>query len=255
MLAQLAKRNAKDGFPLFTCNNCKADLQKITNLNSSESEASRALHAHDAWEPEWIEGNFTAISTCQSCSDKVYIVGTYSINEYVDEDENGNPHLDYEEVFNIKYMTPTIELLKVTSKCPEEVKKHIESAAEVIFANPDLAANRLRASIEALLTEQKTPRYKTNKKNKRYKLTTHNRIELLTEKNKEVGVLLEAVKWIGNDGSHESSLSFSDIIDGLEIYSLALSFLYDDSSAAIKKKAAIINKNKGIKKGTVSTRV
>jgi Domain of unknown function (DUF4145) len=249
MLTQLSKRNVKDNFPLFTCSNCKADLQKITNLNSSESEASKAAHNHDDWDPEWIEGNFTAISVCQNCSDKAYIVGTYGLEDYVyEDDDDGRPHWDYREVFTIKYMTPAIELLKVSDKCPEGVRDHIMSAAEVIFANPDLAANRLRASIESLLTEQKIPKTKLNKKKKRYQLTTHNRIELLTEKNSEVGMLLEAVKWIGNDGSHDSVLSFADVINGLEIYSLALSLLYDDSSAAIKKKAAIINKNKGVKK-------
>lgn len=165
---------------------------------------------------------------------------------YVD-DEDIPPHLEYSEVFRIKFMNPSVQILKLPSKCPAEVKAYVNSAAQVIFVSPDLASNRIRASIDVLLTEQKIPRFKVEK-GKQVKLSTHKRIMLFAAKNPEVAGLLEAVKWIGNEGTHNSSLSMSDILEGLEIYSLSLDLLYGTGTAAVRKKAATINKNKGFKK-------
>lgn len=246
-LQRLATRIYKASWPTFPCRGCGHGLHKITNLNQSETETSKESHADDNFEPEWIHGNFVAISTCQNCKDNVYIVGTYGVEEMYFEDEDGIPRGEFSEVYTIKYMTPAYQLLRLPKHCPESTKLLIDEASEVFFINPDLCANRIRTSIDSLLTDQKIPRFKTNT-GKRRKLATHTRIELLKSSNRDVAGLLEAVKWIGNEGSHGSSLSFADIIDGLEIYGLALDILYDKSTAAIRKKASLINRNKGIKK-------
>jgi uncharacterized protein DUF4145 len=59
------------------------------------------------------------------------------------------------------------------------------------------------------------PRFR-NSNGKRRRLSTHERI---TEFRKSEGAAdsLEAVKWIGNQGSHESALSATDVLDGAEL--------------------------------------
>ena len=237
----------ENSWPLFPCRNCGQVSQKVTNLNRSEAEASKKLHSDDDFDPEWIYGNFTAISTCQNCKDKVYIVGTYGIEWLPSEDDDGTPRADFVPSHTIKYMTPAYQAVKLPKQCPESVVRLFDEAMEVFFANPDLCANRIRTSIDALLTDQKVPRFKT-KSGKRRRLGVHERIDLFKAVNTDVAELLEAVKWIGNEGSHQAKLTFADLIDGLEIYGLALKLLYDKSTAATRKKAAIINKNRGVKK-------
>lgn len=252
-LIQLSGKIGKSSWPNFECPSCNNNSQKLTNLNSSESRESLAAHNEDWWDPEMIEGSFVAISTCQTCKQQVYIAGRYGVNEYVD-DEDGEPHLAYEEEYSIEFMTPAIPLLRVPANCPDEVKQYIASAAQVIFVSPDLAANRIRASIDLLLTGQKIPRTKLSN-GKKVKLSTHKRIKLYAVKNPDVSRLLEAVKWIGNEGTHSSSLSMNDLLEGLQIYSLALDLLYDKSTVLIRKRAAAINKNRGIKKISSSTNI
>lgn len=255
-LLQLSRPLTKSNWPLFKCVSCKIGAQKLVKIEATESTESSKTHKHEDWEPEWISGNFKAETNCHSCKQIVYIVGIYNLREYypdydpvaqiTDPDYHHGP--EYEDVHEIKYMVPAIELLRLPKKCPDNIKSYIESAAEVIFCSPGLAANKLRSSIDALLTAEKIPRYRINKKSKRERLTTHDRIVMYRRKNADVGNLLEAVKWIGNGGSHESKLSFDDVVSGLEIYGLALNLLYENSTAAIRKKASLINKNKGIKK-------
>lgn len=246
-IQRLATRIYKDNWPLFPCRSCRAGLQKVTNLNQSEAEASKKLRSDDDFYPEDMYGNFAAISTCQNCKDKVYIVGGYGVEEMFLEDDEGRPQSAFTDVYMIKYMIPAFQILKLPKHCPESVQPLIDEAAEVFFVSPDLCANRIRTSIDALLTDQKVPRFRT-KSGKRRRLSVHERIELFKGTNTEVAELLEAVKWIGNEGSHQSILNFADLIDGLEIYGLALKMLYDKSTVAIRKKATLINKHRGVKK-------
>lgn len=62
---------------------------------------------------------------------------------------------------------------------------------------------------------------------------------LLSFKNQEASDALEAVKWIGNTGSHEANLSVSDVLDGVEMLGHALRSIFDDQAAALKKKDSV----------------
>jgi hypothetical protein len=252
-IIKLCNRVSKNRFPQFQCPNCENYSQMITNLNSSESIESQNELDHEAWDPMWIGGDFAAICACQSCGQKVYMVGTYIMDQYYEPDYTGDgrPELNYEEVYSVKYMSPAMILMALPAKCPKEVKEYIQSASEAMFTSPDLAASRIRTSIDELLTSQNVYKFK-DKNGKQFRRTTHERIKLFEEKNKEVANLLEAVKWIGNEGTHDTTLTISDFLDGVEIYSLALDLLFDTKKDSIRKKAAEINKNKGTKKTTSS---
>jgi hypothetical protein len=68
-------------------------------------------------------------------------------------------------------------------------------------------------------------------------LTLHQRIEpFKTERNSEVGTLLLALKWIGNDGAHDGSKLLKNNI--LEAYG---SLLWKNFSMTMKKAKAINN--------------
>lgn len=52
----------------------------------------------------------------------------------------------------------------------------------------------------------------------RSRLTLHKRIELFKKKNQKVGEILEAIKWIGNKGSHaDKQLLVNETMDAYEL--------------------------------------
>jgi hypothetical protein len=99
--------------------------------------------------------------------------------------------------------------------------------------------------IEELLTAKGVRRTVT-KNGRRSPLKTHARILEFKKGNQLAGDTLEAVKWIGNQGSHESDLTAGDILDGAELLEYALRLLYDKSDAAIARRVKAINKSKGL---------
>ena len=54
-----------------------------------------------------------------------------------------------------------------------------------------------------------------------------------------------AVKWIGNDGSHEGDLSQNDLLDVFEILNYVLDEMYEQRAKNVAKLATKINKAKG----------
>lgn len=57
-----------------------------------------------------------------------------------------------------------------------------------------------------------------------------------------------AVKWIGNEGSHQDVLTTSDVLDGAEILEHVIVALYGTGNAAMRAKISAINDAGGIAK-------
>jgi hypothetical protein len=58
------------------------------------------------------------------------------------------------------------------------------------------------------------------------------------------GPILRAIKWIGNDGSHQGGVLREDVLDAFDMMELALTNLYDDAAAAVMKKVQAVIKSK-----------
>lgn len=101
--------------------------------------------------------------------------------------------------------------------------------------------------IENRLTAKGVPRTSINQKPKRERLGAHKRIERLKQSHREAGEALMAVKWIGNEGSHEDGeLSALDVIDGAEFLEHALALIYDHKKKALLRRVKAVNKAKGV---------
>ena len=117
------------------------------------------------------------------------------------------------------------------------------------------SANRLRTAIEAFLNERKVPKT-TTKNGKRVPLNLHCRIIRFRIKNADAADSLEAVKWLGNVGSHANldSLTIDDLLDGFELFEHAIERVYVRRAERLSKTAAKINKLKGKRPKTVKKR-
>lgn len=241
-----------EGWPDVPCPACvtgtlapKADDSIVVE----ESLLSRKLKDHDDHGPDWISGYFHGALECRlpSCGETVVVAGEYRVVQ-----DGGYKFYEgnmWGHAYKVKCFVPALSLIREDDHFPQPVMQLVVAASAVLWMDPSSAANRIRAAIEELLNLQGVPRFFITKKRERRRRTANERIELLKARKPkfaEVADLLMAVKWIGNDGSHGSELTVSDVLDGVELLNHALELVYDTSVADLKRKALEINKRKGI---------
>lgn len=102
--------------------------------------------------------------------------------------------------------------------------------------------------VDAILNEQGIENSTLDRNGTKVDLKLHKRIELYKKENEEVANLLMAIKWIGNEGSHElNGLDREKIIIAYEIIHHCLEKLYNTRLEELRKIANRINEQKGTK--------
>lgn len=243
-LHALADWFADDAWPDIRCPVCrKGDLAKVDATVVESAESSR-LHSHEAWEPEWIRGHFTAHLRCQrsACEETVVALGQMKVDYGDSWDESWESQ--YATYLQVLQILPAPPIADIVASCPQAVLERLDGAARVIWSDPSAAANRLRYAVERVLDDQGVVRMSP----KGGTLSTHARISEFRKKNQPVADALEAVKWIGNQGSHEDSLTRADVIEGGQILAHALELLYDDRRDKMRRRVEGIIADKGVRR-------
>ncbi len=232
-----------DSWPLPPCPKCLSGrLQDLTSQDTESTESKRERSSGRS-DPAYAEGTFTGFVTCSrpQCAEIVSVLGQWTREFDVREDDVQG---DYYIFYKVRYAYPPLPLTAaLPNRTPDGVRNRIRQAAEVVWADPGAAANRLRLAVEDLLTELKVPRYRTGK-GRRTRVDLHARIQLL--KNGAVAETLMAVKWIGNQGTHEDTLTAQDVLDGANLLERALEQLYDPDREDLLKRVQRINRYKGV---------
>ncbi|WP_158441139.1 DUF4145 domain-containing protein [Kribbella steppae] len=232
-------------WPRVACPSCgdgtlaPGTLVPACDVRSARLEAKRQRGGR----PEELTGTFHGQLLCDnsSCGQIVSVAGDWQLIV----NESGNPELgSFVENYRVRYANPPLRLLETPPATPATVRQGIESASSVLWASPGSAANRLRYAVEELLTAKKVRQNTMTRKKKRRRLSTGERLGLLEQSHHDVAKMLEAVKWIGNDGSHTEGLTASQVMEGAEILEMALKALYDRKDAELQKKIRAINRAK-----------
>src|SRR5690606_11802036 len=132
---------------------------------------------------------------------------------------------------------PNIIDLPKTS--PKEITTELEAAFGLYWSNPAACAVRIRVALESLMNHLGVPKRTKAKHGRFNSLTLHSRIDNFASKDATIGPQLMALKWLGNTGSHDSTVSKSDLLDAFEILEYVLGELLDKRSeyvAALAKK-------------------
>ena len=83
-----------------------------------------------------------------------------------------------------------------------------------------------------------------NSKGQRVKLTLHQRIVEFNAKDKDIGELLLALKWIGNTGSHVGEIERQDLIHAFQLLEYSLIELYEKRTETLRRLSKKIIKSK-----------
>jgi hypothetical protein len=220
----------KDTLLVWPCPACRISPLRLVpdTLRNGQTKASKADQNHPGWEPEWIDGRFSCMMDCSHCGNAVGAAGTFRVQDdrYMDpiEGESG----DYEEHYKVKYFTESPHLFEIPESTPEPVREELIASFQLFWSDPLACTNRIRSSVEKLLTAQGVHQTtgRTASKGKRQFLTLHRRIELYAEEQPRLAASLMATKWIGNAGSHAKPITVEDALDGYELMDGVLHDLY-----------------------------
>jgi len=185
-----------------------------------------------------------AAPECQGCGEVVVVTGRYSVDMTLTSD--GRWYGDYDTFYEVSATSPGLRMVDVPVTAPDIIKLLAQEAAAVLWMSPPALASALRRAVEAMLDDLRINKTVLNKKNNRERLKTHNRIELLSETRPDVADGLMAVKWVGNEGSHEAkTLTVEQVLDIADVFAYALRLVYDNRDQEIKRRIAKINRKKG----------
>ncbi len=222
-------------WPTVPCPTCEIGNLKLEGdlHTTAASHVMTAPPYPPLAELEW-GGRFTAHLRCDdsACQEGVIVAG----RAYVDEQWEQPTEDRYQTFLMVHFVEPPLRLVETPEATPEPVVKAIASASTVMWASPSSAANRLRYAVEEVLHDQGVPKVGS----------AHSRIQHFASTNQAMANALMAVKYIGNEGSHQDVLSTSDVIDDAEILEHVVVALYGTGHAKIEAKIQAVNDAKGI---------
>lgn len=219
-----------DDWPRPRCPKCASGHIRFGRPAEDEDHASATSKDHVAWEPEWIHGTFSIRGECENPSCRLAAHGsgdfwvsyaTRRYDSYWDEAQE-----TYAKFYRLAHIHPAPQLMAMPEGTPALLQEGIRRASRVFLADPPFAATALRSVVEALLTDQGVPALTPNGKF----LSADKRIrewEAAGPNREATARLLLAVKWIGNEGTHEvGNLSAEDVLEGASFLDEAFHRLY-----------------------------
>lgn len=234
--------------PHWPCPTCEhgfvyLDQQSIQKGETTDSIISRNLKG---WNPSWISSRLSGILICgnQKCQEKILMAGEMRCQETSVLNKEKKQINIFVEHFHPEYFFPYLKVIRNHEDIPVDIEMAIDEANKLFWTNKSACANSIRSVIDLILDDRNIPKTVKTKGGTRNKLTLHARIELFQQKNKTVGDILMAIKWIGNSGSHSQDIYNDDVLDGIELLNKSLEKLYFDEDKRLEKLTKEINKRK-----------
>lgn len=228
--------------PAWKCPVCRKGHITLVpkSVTMKETAASLREHSHDAWDPDWIQYVFTAWGVCsnKACEQPFAISGVGGVAPDYDDDRG----IEWYDYFSPRQCNPMPDIFDLPPKCPENVSTELRIAFSLFWGYREACAGRVRVGLELLMDHLGVPKRKKAKNNKFFDLTLHGRLEHFACKNPTIGSHLMALKWLGNAGSHDGTVSTNDLLDAFEVLENALAELIDQRSARVTALAKKLTK-------------
>lgn len=232
-----------DKIPSYPCPSCKEGRLRLDGKISSEQTASSELHQRASQaSPDSIGLRFNCKLKCYACSETVSIIGSGGVEIEHDIDSRGEWSSEWVEYYIPKYFFPSLKIAICPDGTPPAVKEQLYAASALYFAQPDSCCNSIRAAAEEILTDLGVQVLN----DKGGFISFSERINRLPAEKESVKAIFDAIRWLGNHGSHPGSgLQKSHALDAFELIELLLEELYSDKKLKIQELAKRINAAKG----------
>ncbi|MGZ2424024.1 DUF4145 domain-containing protein [Rhizobium laguerreae] len=231
--------------PKWTCPTCESgSLIAMEGFPHSEEteESKRDRQNHIEWEPEWVREKFVALLKCDKCGEIVTVAGSKPVWTYEDYE---NHEQGLQTCYVVRHIYPAPHIIEVSEELPAECATHLILAFELYWVDGAAAANRLRILVERLMDHFQVPVKGKGKKDKTHTLDLSERIDEFEKIKPGHKDALDALRFVGNHGSHVGQSDQKALLDSFEILEGALSELIDDKKAKLAAKAKALIQSKG----------
>lgn len=236
---------SSNDYTVYSCPHCnedslKVDVEKIITYQTVESKQAENDEVACLNPDEFYHSVFTGTLTCENnyCQGIV----TYAGNAYVDIDYSEYPDEKYITYYYPQVFFPHLKYFKIPSNCHREVEYSLNEAFSLTLLSPSSAANKVRASIENLLHFHFNIR---STDDQGVFISLHKRLEDFSKRESELSQIVNAIRWIGNEGSHGiSSIKVKDIFEAYEFMQHVLDNIYQPVTS-IQNRALSRIENKG----------
>jgi hypothetical protein len=210
-----------------------------------EPQYSIDYRANESWDFENVTERWSARLVCDEtrCGEVVHLIGDVDTVEVEEVGVDGQMYWGArEDVLRIRSAFPAPPLFPISKNLPSRVRRELDLAFRLYWADTSACVARLRTAVEAMLDQQKVPKERLDKSGKMRRMDLVERIKAFT-----VGAAhedqLDGLRNIGNLGTHGSEdVDDDDLFDALDVLEFALSGIYDTKS--INAKAAKLKAKK-----------
>ena len=230
--------------PICKTGNLKGNKETLKIEQTLDTKKARRIHNY---EKDGVTSfRFAGFMHCQNnlCNERIAIAGKGLLHSVLRNEPVSIHYMhDRISVYIPQYFEPPLDIFQIPDTCPSSVRAQIIRSFSHYFSDLHACANAIRASLELIMDDKGIER--TDKRNKLIFLGS--RIKKFCTDNPQFDVYIEAVKWIGNAGSHFDILTKEEILDGYELLEFIIFELYEraEHQKNLKEKASKINqKNK-----------
>ncbi|NWC70363.1 DUF4145 domain-containing protein [Pseudomonas sp. P7758] len=234
-------------FPKYQCPTCRSGVLVMDGeLESNEIGETKKHSMEEWWDYEFSQLTFSCALSCMACSEKVFVVGTGYIDlHYEQGSHEDDVYTSYQGFYKPEFFCPNLQFIDIPTATPKEVRQHLLTAFKLYFSDPGSSCNSMRCAVEHVVTSLGVPPLKSGEKF--YPLKE--RIDAIAPGNEGVVILLNAIRWLGNSGSHAvRDFQAADALHAFEILELLLEEVYEDRKRKIIDLAQAVN----IRRGPVS---
>jgi hypothetical protein len=229
---------SKAAIPRFPCPTCQKGVfryapDKVIVLETTYSQLDR--RSNPEWSPpDHIEERFTVLMTCNNsvCGELMVVAGDTALDQVVDQDGD----LGWETIFRLRSVFPGPAIIKLSNEVPQSVVDEVHLAFQFYWSHLGTSATRLRTSVERVLDHFEIP----TKKAEGGFLSLDARIKQFETIDPTHAETFNALRFVGNLGTHQNELTREALLDAFEVYEDALDDLF--SKVKYKKHIAELKK-------------
>ncbi len=233
-----------DNIPVWPCPKCGINTLSCPKEQFTAKDKMPVDTSEECFEPDWIEYVFTMHLKCLNpkCGCQVVCIGSGNVSqEYTGDNDGSWEWVDY---YQVKCFEPPLQIFTPPTDTPHWVREALTTSFSTFFSSPSLSLSSLRSALEVLLDEMDI----SSVGEKGNYLSLEKRIRLLPEENRGILEPANAIRWLGNDGTHAGGFRVrkGDVLDGYRIFEHILIELYPEKNASVEALVARINEKKGI---------
>jgi len=183
---------------------------------------------------------FSALLECTRCSGVVTCCGLGGYEPEMVPDEDGGYSQEYYKIFAPRYFSTPLPIFR-PPRCPDPVRAQLPLSFALFFCDPGGAANHVRQCVEEVLNQAGISSRRSNGGF----IPLDDRIRTFAAQDAENADRADALRWIGNFGSHPGGLSKDDLLDAYEILDVLLEDLYIGHRRSVQQMVDQINAARG----------